>query len=123
MNNPFSLAIIKIGIDPVLVKIGPISIHWYGLMYVVGIVAGLYVSLPYAAKRGIDKDTAYSIFWPIVIGSLIGGRLYYVVQSNFCYYLHHPDKILATWEGGMAFYGAVFLGAATALVASKLKHV
>ena len=39
-----------------------------------------------------------------------GGRLYYVVQNNFGYYLSHPQDILATWQGGMAFYGAFFAG-------------
>jgi phosphatidylglycerol:prolipoprotein diacylglycerol transferase len=51
----------------------------------------------------------------------VGGRLYYVVQSNFGYYLTHPGDIIATWEGGMAFYGAVFGGALTLYVASRLK--
>lgn len=109
-------AVIDIGIDPVLVHLGPFAVHWYGLMYVVGIMVGLWVALPYAEKLGISRDTAYSIFWPVLVGSLIGGRLYYVVQSNLGWYLQHPLKILATWEGGMAFYGAVFLGGATLLL-------
>lgn len=120
-SNP--LAVIKIGLDPVLVQLGPLSIHWYGLMYVLGIVTGLYVALPYIAQRGISRDTAYEIFWPVLIGSLVGGRLYYVVQSNFGWYLRHPQNILATWEGGMAFYGAVFLGTVVAIVASRRKGV
>lgn len=118
-----ALAIVKIGLDPVIFHLGPIAVHWYGLMYVVGIVAGLYVALPYAEKLGIDRDTAYAIFWPVLVASLIGGRLYYVVQSNLGWYLRHPQNILATWEGGMAFYGAVFLGGATALVVAWRKHV
>src|SRR5207302_865215 len=108
---------------PVLFRIGPVSVHWYGLMYVVGIVVGLWVALPYAARLGIDRDSAYEIFWPVLIASLIGGRLYYVVQSNLGWYLQHPQNILATWEGGMAFYGAVFLGAPTLLVASRLRGI
>jgi phosphatidylglycerol:prolipoprotein diacylglycerol transferase len=92
-------------------------------MYVVGIVAGLYVALPYAERLGIDRDAAYDVFWPVLIASLVGGRLYYVVQSDFGWYLRHPQNILATWEGGMAFYGAVFLGAATALVVCRLRNL
>ncbi|MGH2443052.1 MAG: prolipoprotein diacylglyceryl transferase [Chloroflexota bacterium] len=123
MFSPPPLSVIKINIDPILFHLGPISIHWYGLMYVLGILAGLAFCLPYAEKRGINRDTAYAIFWPVLIGSLVGGRLYYVVQSNFGYYLQHPQKILATWEGGMAFYGAVFLGTATAIFMSRRKGV
>lgn len=117
------IAIIKIDINPVLVHLGPLAVHWYGVMYVVGIIAGLYVALPYADRRGIDRDKAYEIFWPVLIACLIGGRLYYVVQSNLGSYLRHPQNILATWEGGMAFYGAVFLGALTALVVCWRKGV
>jgi phosphatidylglycerol---prolipoprotein diacylglyceryl transferase len=113
--------IITIDLDPVLFKLGPIAVHWYGLMYVLGIAAGLLVALPYAERVGIGRDTAYEIFWPVLIACLIGGRLYYVVQSNFGWYLTHPQNILATWEGGMAFYGAVFFGFAAAFVAAHLK--
>lgn len=114
-----SLAIIDIGLNPILVRIGPLSVHWYGLMYVVGIIAGMQVALPYARRRGISREQAYGIFWPVVVAALVGGRLYYVVQSNFGWYLEHPGQILATWEGGMAFYGAVALGALAALIACR----
>jgi phosphatidylglycerol---prolipoprotein diacylglyceryl transferase len=115
--------IINIGLDPVLVRLGPLSVHWYGLMYVVGISAGLLVSIPYAERLGIDRDAYYGIFWPVVLACLVGGRLYYVVQSNFGWYLQHPSQILATWEGGMAFYGAVFAGALVAWVMTRIRHV
>lgn len=101
-------AIVKINIDPVLIRVGGLSIHWYGLMYVVGIVVALLVVLPYVEQRGISRESALEIFFPIVIAGLVGGRLYYVVQSNFGYYLQNPWRILATWEGGMAFFGAIF---------------
>jgi phosphatidylglycerol:prolipoprotein diacylglycerol transferase len=117
------IGIINIGLDPVLVRLGPFSIHWYGLMYVVGIVAGLWVTVPYAERFGIDRDAYYAVFWPIVICALIGGRLYFVVQSNLGWYLQHPARILATWEGGMAFYGAVFAGMAAAFVACRRRRV
>lgn len=123
MPLPFTFDIINIGIDPILVRLGPIAVHWYGIMYVVGITVGLAVALRYAARYGIDRDLAYEIFWPVLIASLIGGRLYYVVQSNFGWYLRHPTQILATWEGGMAFYGAVFLGGLTAFVVCHIKRV
>ncbi len=117
--NLASLLIIKIGLDPVLVRFGPVSVHWYGLMYVVGIAAGLYVALPYAERHGISRDRAYEVFWPVLVACLVGGRLYYVVQSNLGWYLRHPQNVLATWEGGMAFYGAVFLGLPALYLAAR----
>lgn len=117
------LQIITIPVDPVLVRLGPLAVHWYGLMYVVGISVGLYVALPYVEQIGINRAKVYAIFWPVLIGSLIGGRLYYVVQSNLGWYLQHPAAILATWEGGMAFYGAIFLGGITAFVAARRERI
>jgi phosphatidylglycerol---prolipoprotein diacylglyceryl transferase len=117
------LAVIKINLDPVLVHLGPIAVHWYGLMYVVGLAVGMYVMVPFAEKLGFSRDIAYELFWPILIGSLVGGRLYYVVQSDIGYYLRHPQDIIATWEGGMAFYGAVFGGTLAAYIACRLRSL
>ncbi len=102
---------IHINIDPVIVSIGPLALRWYGLMYVVGIIMGLWFIRRYTANKGIDQEKVYRVLWWCVVGGLIGGRLYFVVQQpNFVsYYLAQPQHILATWEGGMAFYGAIFV--------------
>ena len=104
------LAYITINISPVLLRLGPFTVRWYGLMYAVGLGLALWVTLPVAQRRGAPRDALYSIFWGTTIAGLIGGRLYFVVQSNPGAYLAHPERILALWEGGMAFYGAIFLG-------------
>ena len=106
---------IVIDVDPVIFQGGPLALRWYGVMYVVGILVGLRVAMPYARSIGLDEDTAWAVFAPALIGGLLGGRLYYVVQSGLGDYLRQPWRILATWEGGMAFYGAVF--GATAAIA------
>ena len=115
--------VISIGLDPVLVHLGPFALHWYGLMYVIGITVGLRVALPYVERHGITRDDVYAIFWPVLIAALAGGRLYYVVQSNLGWYLRHPTQIIATWEGGMAFYGAVFLGVPVAYIACRSRGI
>lgn len=119
MTSALSIGVINIGLDPVAIRVGPLAVRWYGLMYIVGIVAGMRVLLPYAARRGLTSDQVYALFWPVVIAALVGGRLYYVVQSNLGWYLQHPARILATWEGGMAFYGAVLLGGIALFLACR----
>jgi phosphatidylglycerol:prolipoprotein diacylglycerol transferase len=104
------LAYITINVDPVLLRLGPFPVRWYGLMYAVGLGLALWVTLPVAARRGAPRDTVYSLFWGVTVAGLIGGRLYYVAQNNPAAYLADPRRILALWEGGMAFYGAIFLG-------------
>ncbi len=107
---------ITIDIDPIIVSLGPIALRWYGLMYVLGTVAGMWVALPDAERRGISREKVWDMFPWIAISALIGGRLYFVVQNNLWFYLHYPKHILATWEGGMAFYGAIFLGVPVAAI-------
>jgi phosphatidylglycerol:prolipoprotein diacylglycerol transferase len=92
-------------------------------MYVVAMVIGLSVIVPYAEERGIDRKVVYDAFWPILIAGLIGGRLYYVVQSNLGWYLAHPGNILATWEGGMAVYGAIIAGLVAAFFVCRSKRI
>lgn len=109
------LLTISINIDPILLQLGPLAVRWYGLMYVIGIAAGLYVALPYARQRGLVDEKFWAIFWWGLFAGLLGARLYYVVQSDLGTYLAQPWRIFAVWEGGMAFYGA--LAGATAALA------
>ena len=104
------LAYIYINIDPVIVHIGPVALRWYGIMYVVGIIMGLLVMRGYTRRKGMSKDIVYRVLWWCIIAVLIGARLYFVVQQPdfVSFYLAQPQHILATWEGGMAFFGAIF---------------
>jgi phosphatidylglycerol---prolipoprotein diacylglyceryl transferase len=103
--------LIKIGIDPVLVTIGGLKIHWYGIMIALGLYGGIQVALRDAPRRGIDRDQLMNVALLAAVLGIIGGRLYYVVQNNPSFYLHHPAEIIAVWQGGMAFFGAMFGGA------------
>ncbi|MGH7903004.1 MAG: prolipoprotein diacylglyceryl transferase [Candidatus Dormibacteraceae bacterium] len=110
-------AVITIPIDPVF-HVGPIPLHWYGVGYAVAFLVALGFAERHVARRGIDRDQAASLaFWTIVFG-LIGARLYFDVQSGALYYLTHPQYILAAWQGGMAFFGAIFFSLGTLLFLS-----
>jgi len=110
------LAVIHIDVDPAL-HLGPFTIHWYGIMYAVAFYAGWrFAVTPFLTRRGISRaDIDRMITWVIVFG-LVGGRLYYVLQNDLLYYLTHPQHILAVWEGGMAFFGAIIASVATIFV-------
>ncbi len=107
------LAAIVLNINPILVQLGPLAIRWYGIMYVVGIVVGIQAGLPYVRSRGITEDQVWNVVGPCIVTGLIGGRLYYVLQQPLDQYVAQPWRIIATWEGGMAFYGAIFAVIAT----------
>lgn len=115
------VAVIRIGIDPV-VHIGPAAIHWYGVMYAVAFYAGYRLAVvPYLGRHGVDRPTIDRLITWTIIAGLLGARLYYVVQSGIGYYLSHPQHILAFWEGGMAFFGAI-LGGFAALAVLGRRH-
>jgi phosphatidylglycerol:prolipoprotein diacylglycerol transferase len=118
-------AYIPINIDPVIFYIGPLALRWYGLMYVVGIVLGLWFIRGYTKRKGITQDAVYRMLWWCVVAGLIGGRLYFVIQQPnfFSFYIKQPQHILATWEGGMAFFGAIFLVLPTIFWRSRVERI
>ena len=96
-------------IDPVAVSIGPLKIHWYGLMYLVGFVGGWALGA-YRAGRpesGWRREEVGDILFYIALGVILGGRIGYVLFYNFDYYLRHPLEIFYVWTGGMSFHGGL----------------
>lgn len=115
---------IAIDIDPVLLYVGGAPlIRWYGVMFVVGLLVAVTISMSFGERKGLSEDDFWSIFWPATIAGLVGSRLYYVAQSDPLSYLAQPWRILATWEGGLAFYGAIFGAALAILVVCYLRHM
>lgn len=101
--------------------LGPLQIRFYGLAYAVAFIVGTAVATRHLERKGISSNVSGNIaFWTIVFG-LIGARLYFDVQSGWWFYLTHPQHIFAFWEGGMAFFGAIF-AALIVLVVMALRH-
>lgn len=96
-------------IDPVLLQLGPFAIRYYGLAYVLGFLFGWWW-LKRAARMGklklTDKQIEDLIFW-LMVGVVAGARFGHVLFWNLPYFLSHPLKIFAVWEGGMAFHGGL----------------
>lgn len=96
-------------INPVAFKIGSLSIHWYGIMYLLGFLASWFFGIKRSRRiKGLWKSENISdlIFYGMV-GVLLGGRLGYVLFYNLPFYLNHPLDAFKVWDGGMAFHGAV----------------
>lgn len=96
-------------IDPEILRVGPLAIRWYGMMYLIGFVSA-YLLLRYQIKERalpVEKDFVESLFSYLIVGLLIGARLGYVVFYNLSYYLQHPLDIVAVWHGGMSFHGGL----------------
>ncbi len=100
-------------LDPVIFNLGIISIRWYSLAYVLGILIGwwfgkkLILSKNYLFKQKFDLKHFDDLITYLIISIIIGGRLGYVLFYNINYYLSNPIDILKIWEGGMSFHGAL----------------
>jgi phosphatidylglycerol:prolipoprotein diacylglycerol transferase len=103
-------------IDPVAVSIGPLKIHWYGLMYIVGIGTAWWLARWRAARLGPDwgKEQIDDLVFYSALGLILGGRLGYVLFYNFSSFLQDPVSLFKVWEGGMSFHGGM-LGVLTAV--------
>jgi phosphatidylglycerol---prolipoprotein diacylglyceryl transferase len=104
-------------IDPVAFSIGPLSVRWYGLMYLVGFAAGWWLGLR-RIKQGLAPVTRTQLddlLFLVVLGVILGGRLGYVLFYKPGHYAAHPLEIFAIWQGGMSFHGGL-LGVMFAMI-------
>lgn len=105
--------------DPIAFSLGPLSVHWYGLMYLIAfagvlVLGRLRLRAPRYRGSGFDAKTLDDLLLFGVLGVVVGGRLGYVLFYKPGYYLTHPGEIIAIWQGGMAFHGGM-LGVIVAL--------
>jgi phosphatidylglycerol---prolipoprotein diacylglyceryl transferase len=104
-------------IDPIAIRIGPLAIHWYGLMWVSGIVGAWWVGTLRARRypqSGWQAQEIGDLAFYVALGAVLGGRLGYVLFYNLGYYLQNPLSTLAIWSGGMSFHGGL-LGVCVAM--------
>ncbi|HZW85913.1 MAG TPA: prolipoprotein diacylglyceryl transferase [Gallionella sp.] len=103
--------------DPVALQLGPLAIHWYGLMYLAGFLTFLWLGRKRIATLNnpqINNKLLDDLLFYGVLGVILGGRLGYVLFYKPLYYFSHPAEILAVWQGGMSFHGG-FLGVLLAM--------
>lgn len=111
-------------IDPVAISVGPLSIHWYGLMYLLGFVAFILLGryrIKHNPHCGFTPEMLDDALFYGMLGVIIGGRLGHVLFYQFGYYVQHPLHVFAIWEGGMSFHGG-FLGVFIAMVLLARKY-
>ena len=110
-------------IDPVIVQIGPLAIHWYGLGYIVGILFAWWYARRLIANQRLWpagraplrlEDADDFLVWAAV-GVVAGGRIGYILFYDLQRYIANPQDILAVWQGGMSFHGG-FLGTTLAMI-------
>ena len=95
-------------IDPIAISVGPLQVHWYGLMYLVAF-ASAYTLGTYHARRSMlwsEQSLSDLIFYG-ALGVILGGRMGYVLFYHFDLFLDNPLWLFYVWEGGMSFHGGL----------------
>lgn len=110
--------------DPVALHLGPVSVRWYGLMYLLAFIQFWFLGR-LRIRRGLWPGWAVPelddlLTWG-VLGVVVGGRLGQVLFYEPHYYFAHPLEIFAVWKGGMSFHGG-FLGVLLALAGWSHRH-
>ena len=96
-------------IDPVAISLGPLKIHWYGLMYLIGF-AGVWVLGKHRAKKPyspLKPEAIDDLVFYGAMGAILGGRLGYILFYNFDNFIQDPIIIFKVWQGGMSFHGGL----------------
>ncbi len=96
-------------INPVAIEIGPLKVHWYGLMYLIAF-ALVWILGRYRIKKGmidLTQQRFEDLIFYGVLGVILGGRLGYVLFYQPSFYLSHPLEIFSIWDGGMSFHGGL----------------
>ncbi len=110
-------------IDPVAIQLGPISIRWYAIFIVSGLLLAVYLAMKEAPRRKIIPDDILDFILIAFPLAIIGARIYYVI-FDWSYYASQPfSEVFAIWNGGLAIYGGLITGAIVLFVFSYYRAI
>lgn len=108
--------------NPVALQLGPISIRWYAICIVSGLILAVYLSMKEAPRKKIDPDAIIDFILIAFPLAILGARLYYVI-FEWGYYSQHLSEIFAIWNGGIAIYGGLLTGALVLYLFSRRRLI
>jgi len=96
-------------IDPIIFSIGPVSLRWYGTMYLIGFLAAMFMANKAADRSNGSwtRDQVSDLLFYSFLGVILGGRVGYVLFYQFEYFLSDPLYLFEIWQGGMSFHGGL----------------
>ena len=107
---------------PILLKIGPLTIHTYGALYALGIIVAVALSEYRYRRDGGEPDTIMDLALPVVVGVFIGARALFIIVERE-YYIQNPMEIFMVWKGGLVFYGGLIGGALAFIIMARVKKL
>jgi phosphatidylglycerol:prolipoprotein diacylglycerol transferase len=104
--------------QPVLLAVGPFTIYWYGLFLVLAMLVGIFITVKLAKLYKIKSEVILDLSFWLLLGGLVGARLYHV-GLEWNYYSLNPWDIFKVWQGGLAIHGGLIAGLLVALIFAK----
>ncbi len=95
--------------QPILLHLGSLTIHWYGLTLALGALAAFFLMRSIAKRYQISENVIFDVFLLLIISGVLGARLYHVV-NEWSYYQANPAQIIQIWRGGLAWHGGLIAG-------------
>ncbi|SMO65507.1 prolipoprotein diacylglyceryl transferase [Melghirimyces algeriensis] len=93
-------------IDPVAISLGPVQVHWYGVIMGSAVLLGLWIAILEGKRHGLDSELFLDMMIWVIPAAILGARLYYVA-FEWEYYMQNPGDIIAVWKGGLAIHGGL----------------
>lgn len=109
-------------LNPIAFHLGPISVHWYGIIIGFGALLGLYLATNECKKRGVSPDALVDLITFALPIAIISARIYYVL-FEWGYFKNHLSEIPAIWNGGIAIHGGLIGALTTAFVFTRIKKI
>src|SRR3972149_7170872 len=113
---------IVINIDPMAIHIGHFMLSWYSIVVILAILAAIAIAIIEGKRKGITSDTIMSLAPWVLIGGIIGARLFHVID-RWEVYAGNPLQALAFWQGGLAIWGALAGGGIAAFIFTRKKQI
>ena len=103
--------------------LGPVPINWYGLGWVAAFLTGAALVRRWARESDVPSRHVEDVLVWILGGAFIGARLYFVAQDDAWFYFTHPWRIVAVWEGGLAFFGGLLGATGAAYMFARIRRL
>jgi len=107
-------------IDPIAFKIGPLAIHWYGIIIASAVLVAGVLGTAEAKRRREDPEVGWSMLMWALIGGVAGARIYHVIHQ-WDFYSAHPDLIPQLWNGGLGIPGVIIGGVLAIAIYCRVK--
>ncbi|UCD78239.1 MAG: prolipoprotein diacylglyceryl transferase [Desulfobacterales bacterium] len=108
---------------PVIVQYGHLTIRWYGVMIALACLVGMWLAGKEARRNGIGNEIIQNYFLYVILGAVIGARLYFIAFNDITAFWQNPLSVFAVWEGGLAIHGAILGGLVISFVFTRYHRI